>query len=76
MQRSCTGISSHSPPARLSSLSTDEERFLAHRWHALEDEKALARLVQTHLGLVIRIAMEFRHSGPAWRTSSRSATWG
>jgi RNA polymerase sigma-32 factor len=31
----------------------------------MEDETALARMVQAHLGLVIRIAMEFRHSGPS-----------
>jgi RNA polymerase sigma-32 factor len=52
-------------PAREGPLSLDEEHQLARRWHTLEDETALARMVQAHLGLVIRIAMEFRHSGPS-----------
>lgn len=46
-------------------LTLEEEHLLARRWSALGDKKALARLVNAHLGLVIRIAMEFRHSGPA-----------
>src|SRR5205823_976562 len=37
----------------------------ARRWRTLGDDKALARMVQAHLGLVIRIATEFRHSGPS-----------
>ncbi|HJZ87673.1 MAG TPA: sigma-70 family RNA polymerase sigma factor [Polyangia bacterium] len=45
-------------------LSADEERRLSRRWRALNDESALARLVSAHLGLVIHIAGEFRHSGP------------
>ena len=52
-------------PAREGPLSLEEEHRLSRRWRTLEDEQALARLVQTHLGLVIRIAMEFRHSGPS-----------
>jgi RNA polymerase sigma-32 factor len=52
-------------PAREGPLSLEEEHRLSRRWRTLEDETALARLVQTHLGLVIRIAMEFRHSGPS-----------
>ena len=52
-------------PAREGPLSIAEEHRLSRRWRTLEDETALARLVQTHLGLVIRIAMEFRHSGPS-----------
>jgi RNA polymerase sigma-32 factor len=52
-------------PQREGPLSLVEEHRLSRRWRALEDETALARLVQTHLGLVIRIAMEFRHSGPS-----------
>jgi RNA polymerase sigma-32 factor len=52
-------------PAREGPLSLLEEHRLSRRWRTLEDEAALARLVQTHLGLVIRIAMEFRHSGPS-----------
>ncbi len=52
-------------PAREGPLSIAEEHRLSRRWRTLEDEAALARLVQTHLGLVIRIAMEFRHSGPS-----------
>jgi len=52
-------------PQREGPLSLAEEHRLSRRWRTLEDEMALARLVQTHLGLVIRIAMEFRHSGPS-----------
>lgn len=46
-------------------LSVTEEQHLAHRWRVYSDVRALGRLIETHLGLVIRIAMEFRHSGPA-----------
>jgi RNA polymerase sigma-32 factor len=52
-------------PAREGPLTVAEEHRLSRRWRTLEDEQALARLIQTHLGLVIRIAMEFRHSGPS-----------
>jgi RNA polymerase sigma-32 factor len=52
-------------PEREGPLSVMEEHRLSRRWRTLNDESALARLVQTHLGLVIRIAMEFRHSGPS-----------
>jgi RNA polymerase sigma-32 factor len=52
-------------PGREGPLSVLDERALARRWRALNDPKALARLVEAHLGLVIRIAMEFRHSGPS-----------
>ena len=46
-------------------LSLDEEHRLSHRWRTAGDPAALSRLVQSHLGLVVRIAMEFRHSGPS-----------
>jgi RNA polymerase sigma-32 factor len=46
-------------------LSIAEEHRLSRRWRTLEDKDALAHLVQAHLGLVIRIATEFRHSGPS-----------
>jgi RNA polymerase sigma-32 factor len=52
-------------PAREGPLSVAEEHRLSRRWLTMEDETALARMVQAHLGLVIRIAMEFRHSGPS-----------
>src|SRR5437773_5781674 len=55
----------HKVAGREGPLSIMEERRLARLWRACNDEMALARLVQAHLGLVIRIAMEFRHSGPA-----------
>lgn len=45
-------------------LSQEEENGLARRWQTFQDESALARLVETHLGLVIRIALEYRNSGP------------
>src|SRR5262245_36281 len=52
------------PPGREGPLTIQEERRLSRRWRTLSDEKALGRMVSAHLGLVIRIAMEFRHSGP------------
>jgi len=52
-------------PPREGPLSVEEEHRLSRLWRTLEDESALARLVQAHLGLVIRIATEFRHSGPS-----------
>jgi RNA polymerase sigma-32 factor len=52
-------------PAREGPLTVMEEHRLSRRWRTMDDETALARLVQSHLGLVIRIAMEFRHSGPS-----------
>src|SRR5256885_16334175 len=52
-------------PGREGPLSVAEEHRLSRRWRTLEDPAALARLVQAHLGLVIRIATEFRHSGPS-----------
>lgn len=45
-------------------LSVEEENHLSRRWRVLEDREALGRLVQAHLGLVIRIAQEFRNAGP------------
>src|SRR5258708_4440117 len=54
-----------SRPPREGPLSLEEERGLAKAWIADGDEKALGRLVAAHLGLVIKIALEFRHSGPA-----------
>jgi RNA polymerase sigma-32 factor len=52
-------------PHRDGPLTVIDERTLARRWQVFEDPDALARLVEAHLGLVIRIAMEFRHSGPS-----------
>ena len=52
-------------PPREGPLTVQEEHRLSRRWRTLEDQDALARLVQAHLGLVIRIATEFRHSGPS-----------
>jgi RNA polymerase sigma-32 factor len=54
-----------SRPPREGPLSLEEERALAKAWIADGNEKALGRLVAAHLGLVIKIALEFRHSGPA-----------
>jgi RNA polymerase sigma-32 factor len=53
------------PPVREGALSVAEEHRLARRWRTMEDQTALARLVQAHLGLVVKIATEFRHAGPA-----------
>ena len=52
-------------PGREGPLTVEDERLHAKQWHDAESPDALARLVEAHLGLVIRIAMEFRHSGPA-----------
>jgi RNA polymerase sigma-32 factor len=52
-------------PPRSGQLSAEEETALAERWRAHQDGRALARLVGAHLGLVVHIAMEFRHSGPS-----------
>jgi RNA polymerase sigma-32 factor len=46
-------------------LTAEEERRLSRRWRALEDRSALERLVRAHLGLVVKIATEFRNSGPS-----------
>ena len=59
-----TEVAAPTPPHREGPLSIAEEHRLSRRWRTLEDKDALARLVQAHLGLVIRIATEFRHSGP------------
>jgi RNA polymerase sigma-32 factor len=53
----------HATP-REGALTVAEENHLARRWRVLEDRAALGTLVQAHLGLVIRIAQEFRHAGP------------
>lgn len=45
-------------------LSREEENDFAKRWQTSQDESALARLVEAHLGLVIKIALEYRNSGP------------
>jgi RNA polymerase sigma-32 factor len=52
-------------PPREGPLTVQEEHRLSRRWRTLEDPDALAQLVRAHLGLVIRIATEFRHSGPS-----------
>jgi RNA polymerase sigma-32 factor len=52
-------------PTIVAPLAPDEEQTLARRWHRDHEPQALARLINSHLGLVVRIATEFRHSGPA-----------
>jgi len=46
-------------------LSLEEEQELSRRWMQKADTRALATLIHAHLGLVIKIATEFRNSGPA-----------
>jgi RNA polymerase sigma-32 factor len=46
-------------------LTPTEEQRLARRWRTLEDPDALKRLVAAHLGLVVKIAADFRGSGPS-----------
>ena len=53
------------PILREGALTAEEEHRLSRRWLDHEDRDALERLVRAHLGLVIRIAMEFRHAGPS-----------
>ena len=52
-------------PAREGPLTQEEEHSLSHDWQVNGDEAALAKMIHAHLGLVIRIALEFRHSGPS-----------
>jgi RNA polymerase sigma-32 factor len=47
------------------SLTADEESRLSRRWRTLEDHRALERMISSHLGLVVNIALKFRNSGPA-----------
>lgn len=44
-------------------LSREEEVALGTRWQTSQDPQALALLVETHLGLVIKIAMGYRNYG-------------
>jgi RNA polymerase sigma-32 factor len=46
-------------------LSLEEEQQLSRRWMQQTDTRALATLIHAHLGLVIKIATEFRNSGPS-----------
>jgi RNA polymerase sigma-32 factor len=46
-------------------LTLEHEQELSRRWLTHEDTSALAGLVHAHLGLVIKIATEFRNSGPS-----------
>src|SRR5688572_33290839 len=63
--RSSSTVPRINPSRREGPLSPEEEHRLARLWRVNEDTAALGRLVAAHMGLVIRIAMEFRHSGPA-----------
>jgi RNA polymerase sigma-32 factor len=46
-------------------LSPTEEHELSRAWQTGGDTRALATLIHAHLGLVIKIATEFRNSGPS-----------
>jgi RNA polymerase sigma-32 factor len=46
-------------------LSPTEEHELSRAWQTQGDTRALATLIHAHLGLVIKIATEFRNSGPS-----------
>ncbi|MEO5375651.1 MAG: sigma-70 family RNA polymerase sigma factor, partial [Alphaproteobacteria bacterium] len=46
-------------------LAAEEEYMLARRWHDYEDAKAAHALVTSHLRLVAKIAMGYRHYGLA-----------
>jgi RNA polymerase sigma-32 factor len=58
-------VEPHTAPERPAGLSVQEEQRLSRRWRTLEDRAALDRLVRAHLGLVVKIATEFRNSGPS-----------
>ncbi|MGP8231418.1 MAG: RNA polymerase factor sigma-32 [Methylovirgula sp.] len=44
-------------------LDREEERDLATRWHDDHDERALHRLTQAHMRLVIAVSVRFRYYG-------------
>lgn len=46
-------------------LTLAEERMLARRWRQHADARAIELLVHAHLGLVLKIAGEFRYAGPS-----------
>jgi RNA polymerase sigma-32 factor len=46
-------------------LSPEHEQALSRRWQQHADKTALGTLIHAHLGLVIKIATEFRNSGPS-----------
>lgn len=46
-------------------LSPEHEQELSRRWQQDADTRALGALIHAHLGLVIKIATEFRNSGPS-----------
>ncbi len=50
-------------PGRIGLLTVEEEQNLARRWRTCGDRQALTRLVQAHLGFVVRIAWTFRYGG-------------
>lgn len=51
------------PSDRIGQLSPAEERKLARRWLKLGDEGAMHHLVRANLGLVVKIAQDFKNSG-------------
>jgi RNA polymerase sigma-32 factor len=63
--RDCETDKSTPPDGREGPLTPAREQRLARRWRTLEDHDALKRLVAAHLGLVVKIASDFRGSGPA-----------
>ena len=46
-------------------LSLQAEQQLSRRWMQKADTRALSELIHAHVGLVIKIATEFRNSGPS-----------
>ena len=46
-------------------LTQEQEQGLSRRWRQNSDTRALGSLIHAHLGLVIKIATEFRNSGPS-----------
>jgi RNA polymerase sigma-32 factor len=51
--------------SRTKMLTQDEERELAIRWRDEKDQRALSQLVESHMGMVGRIAKEYSHAGVA-----------
>lgn len=44
-------------------LTHEEEKRLARRWKKWNDRRALEALIRPHMGLAVRVALEYRNSG-------------
>jgi RNA polymerase sigma-32 factor len=62
--RRARAISREEPARNPDALDAGAEIALCRRWRTLRDPAALGRMVSAHLGLVQKIANEFRNTGP------------